>query len=71
MSRFEVAWFARRFSRGYDELALVGGHIVLVPKAPPERLGDVRMRLSRLLAGRCALEELETAEFAPRFDAAG
>ncbi len=70
--RFELAWLLKRLSRGYDELAVAGGHIVLLPKAPPERLNVVRARLEGLLAGRCRVIAMERhTERTARFDAAG
>lgn len=72
VERFEVAWFARRFSRGYDELAIAGGHIVLLPKVPAESLYQVQSRLAILLDGRCAVRALEPAHARrERFDVAG
>jgi CheY-like chemotaxis protein len=72
VGRFEVAWLARRFSRGYDELAVAGGHIVLLPKVPPDRLYQVQSRLELLLRGRCHVVALEPAHTRrERFDVAG
>lgn len=72
VTRFEVAWLAKRFCRGYDELAVAGGHIVLLPKVPADRLHQVRERLSGLLAGRCGIVAIESHHReGQRFDAAG
>ena len=72
VARFEVAWLAKRFSRGYDELAVVNGNIVLLPKVPSERLYQVQERLGGLLAGRCRITVIESHEAqGQRFDAAG
>lgn len=72
VGRFEVAWLARRFSRGYDELAVAGGHIVLLPKVPAERLYQVQSRLGLLLRGRCHVVALEPSHTRrQRFDVAG
>jgi len=70
--RFEVAWLAKRFCRGYDDLAVAGGHIVLLPKVPAERLHLVQQRLTALLSGRCSISAIESHQAqVQRFDAAG
>lgn len=51
--RFEVAWLVRRFARGYDELGVLDGEIVLVPRVPEAGLATVAERLANLLRGRC------------------
>ena len=73
VGRFELAWLLRRFSRGYDELAVAAGHIVLLPKAQPEQMHAVRNRLEELLEGRCDIVGLERhlETRTTRFDAAG
>jgi CheY-like chemotaxis protein len=53
LSRFEVAWMVRRFARGYDELGVLEGEIVLVPRVPEAGLATVAERLANLLSGRC------------------
>lgn len=70
VDRFEVAWLLRRFARGYDDVALAGGRIIVIPKAPPGRLKAVALRLERLLDGRCDVAVLRASP-RRRFDAAG
>lgn len=72
VGRFELAWLAKRFSRGYDELVVTGGAMVLLPKVPPEQLEGVRLRLGDLLAGRCRLVPMGRDDVPrARFDAVG
>ncbi len=69
---FSVAWLLRRFVRGYDEVVSVGGQVILLPRAPAERLEAVRVRLDLLLAGRAHSAPLDAAATAPpRLDLAG
>jgi len=69
--RFELAWLLKRFSRGYDDVVMANGEIVLLPRASANSLDLVVERLDRLLAGRCRFERIQTGEQARRFDVAG
>lgn len=70
--RFTLAWLLKRFARGYDDVVSVGGKVVLVPRVPPERLEEVRVRLEALLEGRSTAAALPAlAPFARRIDLAG
>jgi hypothetical protein len=72
VGRFELAWLAKRFSRGYDELVVAGGQMVLLPRVPADQLENVRLRLGELLGGRCTLLPLvHDGMPRTRFDAAG
>ena len=69
---FDVAWLAKRFSRGYDDLAVAGGQIVLLPRAPADRLPEVAARIQHALDGRCTVRLLEPATVTrARFEAIG
>lgn len=69
--RFELAWLLKRFSRGYDDVVLADGQIVLLPRVPAEQADAVIARLERLLAGRCRLARIERGGLTRRFEAAG
>lgn len=70
---FEVSWLLRRFSRGYDELSVCDGRIVLRPRTSADEVHSVVARLRPLLDGRCAFAVVNGAEAprARRFEAAG
>ena len=68
---FELAWLLKRFSRGYDDVVLADGEIVLLPRVQPDQVGAVVARLERLLAGRCRLIPIERGGPVRRFEAAG
>lgn len=57
---FDAAWLLRRFARGYDELLVHDGAILLLPRAPASKLPAIAARLERVLLGRCRF-----APFAP------
>lgn len=59
---FELAWLLRRFARGYDELVVYGGTIVLFPRATPARIPSIAERLERVLLGRCRFEPFVAPE---------
>jgi hypothetical protein len=69
--RFEIAWLLKRFTRGYDDVALFAGDIVLVPRAAPRDLPLVARRVGRLLADRCELRVVEPQGRPARFEATG
>jgi hypothetical protein len=71
--RFELIWLLRRYSRGYDDLAISDdGRILLFPRVPASSLPAVAARLNRLLLGRGTLRSSEALEPAyPRLNAAG
>ncbi|MCK9520255.1 MAG: hypothetical protein M0R74_14710 [Dehalococcoidia bacterium] len=68
---FEVAWLLRRFARGYDDLGVLAGEIVLVPRVPAERLSAVASRLRRLLGPRARVRSLVLQSHTPRLRASG
>ena len=69
--RFAIAWMIRRFSRGYDDAAVVAGEILLFPRAPQAQIGRIRARLARVLEGRCHVNVRSGDELRPRFEATG
>ena len=69
--RFELAWLLKRFSRGYDDVVIANGEILLLPRASAETLESVIGRLEKLLAGRSRFERFDTGAQARRFDVAG
>ncbi len=68
---FELAWLLKRFVRGYDEVAIVQGAIVVFPRVVERDLGAVAARLERVLHGRCTVVLRERAGPRSRFEAAG
>lgn len=67
-----AAWLVRRFSRGYDEVAIVEGELAVVPVAPPGAIGRVRERLLGLLGPGWGVEvDVPGRPTARRLDAAG
>lgn len=70
-SPFQAAWYCRRFARGYDEIGAFKGAIALFPRAPSTDVELVRVRLERLLTGRCVLRSPGAGFQPPRFEAAG
>lgn len=70
-SPFQAAWLCRRFARGYDEIGEFKGAIALFPRAPNTDTELVRLRLERLLRGRCRLRSPGAGFRPPRFEAAG
>ena len=68
---FELAWLLKRFLRGYDEVAVVEGVIVVFPRAVERDLGLVAARLERVLHGRCTVVFRAPAAPRTRFEAAG
>jgi hypothetical protein len=71
ISRFEAAWFLKRFSRGYDEPAIAGDRIVLLPRAVSDHLPAVVRRLEHVFEGRAAVRPLPKQPPRRRLDAAG
>jgi hypothetical protein len=69
--RFEIGWLLKRFTRGYDDVAVSGGRIVLVPRAAARDLPLVARRLGCLLADRCDVRVVEPTDRSSRFEAAG
>ena len=69
--RFELAWLLKRFARGYDDVVMSNGEILLLPRASAGSLNLVIERLEKLLAGRCRFERFEGGGHRRRFDVAG
>ena len=69
--RFELAWLLKRFSRGYDDVVMANGEILLLPRATASSLDSVIGRLEKLLGGRCRFESFDTGLRTRRFDVAG
>jgi hypothetical protein len=69
--RFELAWLLKRFVRGYDEVVVAQGTIVIFPRVVERDLGAVAARLERVLHGRCTVVFHERAAPRSRFEAAG
>lgn len=67
----EAAWLLRRFARGYDDLAVIDGRIVLLPRTPRDQLEAVARRLATVLAGHCLATVLSGAPPGRRFQATG
>lgn len=53
---FELAWLLRRFARGYDDLLMYEGSMLLLPRASASLLPAIADRLERVLLGRCRFE---------------
>ncbi len=69
---WSAAWQVRRFSRGYDEVAVVDGGLAVVPVAPPGSVGRVRERLLEILGAGWEVElALPGQPGLRRLDAAG
>jgi hypothetical protein len=68
----QSAWLVRRVSRGYDDVGVAAGQIVVVPRAPASMLDRIGERLQRALADRCSVSVpgRPGAEYR-RFDVAG
>ncbi|GAB4323265.1 MAG: hypothetical protein Kow0010_04550 [Dehalococcoidia bacterium] len=62
---FDLAWLLRRFARGYDDLLVYEGAIVLLPRATQARLPSIAERLERVLLGRCRFEPFAAPEREP------
>jgi len=71
VSAFDAAWLVRRFARGYDDLGVVSGRIVFVPRVPAHSFDAVIARLNRNLSGRATLVPLARQSPFERFEAAG
>lgn len=73
VARFELAWLLKRFLRGYDEVVVANGAIVVIPRVVAHDLGAVAARIERVLHGRCTTGLYEPAAAATRvrFEAAG
>lgn len=71
--RWETAWLLRRYTRGYDDLAVTAdGRVLIFPRAPHEHLPAIAARLNRLLLGRCTVRPVARWEPAyRRLDAVG
>lgn len=68
----ELAWLLKRFARGYDDLAVVEGRILVLPRAPEGNIGRVARRLEALLAGKCSFASLPAGTLpGQRFEATG
>ncbi len=59
---FEAAWFARRVSRGYDDLGVHGARIILVPRIAIASFDRVVERVSAALVGKCFVSPLDAAQ---------
>lgn len=68
----ETAWLARRFARGYDDVGVLGGQLVVVPHVALAEAVVVEQRLRRLLAGKVTVAALPGGTGGwRRFEAAG
>ncbi|MGE5594498.1 MAG: hypothetical protein ACM3S1_00525 [Hyphomicrobiales bacterium] len=68
---FEVAWLLKRFARGYDELGVLRGRLLLVPRVSGERFAHVERRLARLLGARATIQRVAQFEERSRLHIAG
>jgi hypothetical protein len=68
---FDAAWLVRRFARGYDDLGVVSGRIIFVPRVPAHSFNTAIARLNRNLSGRATLVPLARQSPFERFEAAG
>ena len=72
VTAFEAAWFVRRVTRGYDDVGVAEGVVIVVPRAPETDLARVQARIGRALAGRCTVEILDAhSRRRRRLEAAG
>ena len=63
-----VAWSLRRFTRGYDDLAIVDGKLLLLPFARSEHLWFIIERLTVMMGERAMLLPYEPPQL-QRFEA--
>jgi len=63
-----VAWSLRRFARGYDDLLMVDGHLLLLPLARPEYQWNIIERLTVVMGERAVFLPYE-APHTVRFEA--
>lgn len=50
-----VAWSLRRFARGYDDIVMLNGRLLLLPLARPEHLWNIIERLTVVMGERATL----------------
>ncbi len=69
---FEAAWFVKRVKRGYDDLGVSNGIMILAPRAPADALERVAERMARALSSRCQVNILDRRTMDPQhLEAAG